>query len=68
MSSQCFISRPLGLSLLNFNLLFLRPSGSGIPKSFGEWVVINLELSDLLVLVGRDADELRLLEDVRPKC
>ena len=29
--------------------------------------MINLELSDLLVLIGRHSDELRLLEDVGPE-
>ena len=29
--------------------------------------MINLELSDLLILIGRHSDELGLLEDVRPE-
>ena len=29
--------------------------------------MINLELSDLLILISRDSNELRLLEDVRPE-
>ena len=36
-------------------------------EAFGEGVVVDLELGDLLVLVGGDSDELRLLEDVRPE-
>ena len=38
-----------------------------LPEAFGEGVVVDLELGDLLVLVGGDGDELRLLEDVRPE-
>ena len=37
------------------------------PEAFGEGVVVDLELGDLLVLVGGDGDELRLLEHVRPE-
>ena len=48
-------------------LLFLWSASSGISESFSEWIVVDLELSDLLVLVGRDPDELGLLEDVRPE-
>ena len=40
---------------------------AGLPESLGEGVVVDLELGDLLVLVGRDPDELGLLEDVRPE-
>ena len=38
-----------------------------LPEAFGKGVVVDLELGDLLVLVGGDGNELRLLEDVRPE-
>ena len=38
-----------------------------LPEAFGKGVVVDLELGDLLVLVSGHADELRLLEDVRPE-
>jgi hypothetical protein len=38
-----------------------------LTESLGKRVVVDLELCDLLVLVGRDPDERRLLEDVRPE-
>ena len=50
------------------DLLFLRLSSSGLPESLCEGVVVNLELGDLLILVGCDGDELALFEDIRPEC
>ena len=50
------------LGLLPFGLAFSR---ARIAESFGKGIVIDLELGDLLVLVGGDGDELGLLEDVR---
>ena len=55
------------LSTFRFYSLFLRFSGARLAEALGEGVVVNLELGDLLVLVGRHADEGSLLEDVRPE-
>ena len=49
------------------NLLFIIFGPSSLSKPFSERIVINLELSDLLVLIGCNSDELRLLEDVGPE-
>ncbi len=38
---------------------------AGLPKAFRERIVIDLELRDFFVLVGRNGDELGLLEHVR---
>ena len=43
----------------------LRPAG--VPKSLSKWIVVNLQLSDFLVLISRHPDELTLLEDVGPE-
>ena len=48
-------------------LLFIIFGASGLAEPFSEWIVINLELSDLLILIGRHRYELWLLEDVRPE-
>ena len=53
--------------LIKINLLFIIFGASGLSKPFSERIVINLELSDLLVLIGRHRYELRLLEDVGPE-
>jgi len=45
-------------------LLFTTFAGSCIPESLGKRIVVNLELGDLLILIGRHPDELALLEDV----
>ena len=47
--------------------LLLSFATSGIPESFGEGIVIDLELGDFLVLIGGDGDKLRLLEHVSTK-
>ena len=49
------------------SLLFLWPSSSSVPEALGERVVVDFKLSDFLVLVGGDSDELGLLEDVGPE-
>ena len=49
------------------SLLFLWPSSSGVPEALGKRVVVDFKLSDFLVLVGGDSDELGLLEDVGPE-
>jgi len=49
------------------DLLFTTFAGTGVPKALGEGVVVDLQLGDLLVLVGGDTDELALLEDVGPE-
>ena len=43
----------------------LRPTG--VPKSLGKWIVVNLQLSHFLILISRHPDELTLLEDVGPE-
>ena len=48
-------------------LLFIIFGASGLTEAFSKWIVINLELSDLLILIGRHSYELRLLEDVGPE-
>ena len=48
-------------------LLLAAFAGSCVSKAFGERVVIDLQLGDLLVLIGRHSDELTLLEDVGPE-
>ena len=48
-------------------ILFTTLACTGVSEPFSKWIVINLELSDLLVLIGRHCDELGLLEDVRPE-
>ena len=45
-------------------LLFHPLGSSGVPEALGKGVVVNLELGDLLVLVGGDPDKLALLEDI----
>ncbi len=50
------------------SLLFLGLSSSRVPETLGEGVVVDLELGDLLILVGRDGDEFCLLENVGPEC
>ncbi len=40
---------------------------ASLPESLGKGVVVNLELSDLLVLIRRDCNEGRFFEDVRPE-
>ena len=57
--------RNLAFSLSLSPLLTFRVAR--FPEAFGEGVVVDLELGDLLVLVGGDGDELGLLEDVRPE-
>ena len=59
-------SRYLGLCFLSLSPL-LTFCVARLPEAFGEGVVVDLELGDLLVLVGGDGDELRLLEDIRPE-
>ena len=51
----------------NYILLFIIFGASGLSEPFSERIVINLELSDLLILIGRHSDELGLLEDVGPE-
>ena len=46
---------------------FLTLGVTRLPESLCEGVVVDLELGDLLVLVGCDGDELGLLEHVRPE-
>ena len=48
-------------------LLFIIFGASGLTEAFSKWIVINLELSDLLILIGRHSNELGLLEDVGPE-
>ena len=45
-------------------LLFITLRSARLSESLGEGIVINFELSDLLVLVGRHSYELALLEHV----
>ena len=45
-------------------LLFHPLGSSGVPEALGKGVVVNLELGNLLVLIGSDPDELALLEDI----
>ena len=44
--------------------LLLALAAARVAEAFGEGVMIDLELRDFFVLVSRDGDELRLLEDV----
>ena len=48
-------------------LLFIIFGASGLTEAFSKWIVINLELSDLLILIGGHSYELRLFEDVGPE-
>lgn len=48
-------------------LLFFTLPCSRIAESFGERVVIDFQLRDLFILISRDGDEFRLLEDVGAK-
>ena len=50
-----------------FNLLLTAFAGSSVSESLGEGIVIDLQLSDLLILIGRHRDELGLLEHVGPE-
>ncbi len=45
-------------------LLFAALAGSCVSKAFSKRVVVNLQLGDLLILVGSHANELALLEDI----
>ena len=54
-------------SLVKISLLFIIFWSSSLTESFSEWIVIDLQLSDLLILVGCHSYELGLLEDVRPE-
>ena len=40
---------------------------AGLSESFGERIVVDLQLGNLFVLVRRHADELGLFEDVSPE-
>lgn len=50
--------------------MFLLSVLGAVTEAFGEWIVIDLQLCDLLVLIGCDGNELCLLElkgvDVSP--
>ena len=65
-NTKCLVSRE-NENEENYSL-FVILAGTGIPETFGKWIVIYLELSNLLVLVGSHSDELALLEDVRSEC
>ncbi len=48
-------------------LLSLGLSRARVAETFGKGVVVDLELSDLLVLICCDGIEKGLVEDVRPE-
>lgn len=49
---------------MNWDSLFFPLPRACVPEPLGKWIVIDLQLGDLLVLVGCDSDELCFLEDV----
>ena len=50
-----------------FNSLFTALASSSVSESFSEGIVIDLQLSDLLILISRYSNELGLLEHVGPE-
>jgi hypothetical protein len=49
-------------------LLLHSLSSSCVSETLGKRIVVNLQLGDLLVLIGCDSNEVALLEHVGPEC